>query len=717
MTISLICACKNRIDTLEISLRSWLLKKEITEIIIVDWSSDKSIFYLDKLDSRIKIVSVPNKKYFNLSQPLNLAASLATGDYIFKVDCDYILNPYYNFFENYLIDDNTFVSGNLNCKNYEFFDGNQYVIDKNNMSLNELTEYLNSYSQFFKNLSGLLFVSHKNFKKIGGFNENYRKYYGYEDTEMVHRLNLLNLKEVKLNFDHSIFHVPHSNDIRIKNHEGYDIEELENIKKSINYGDDNQKQYDAEYSMVFNHIEKSKKIVEWSDNYYIKPLTKWNIEKINEQNYYAYEILEKNPLENFPSVYYISLEESVERRENLERQFLEYQIRPQKILSKRYCESDDIITGKYLNQMSDGSIGCTVSHLKAIKKWYEETNEDYGFFCEDDLSLKTVKYWQFNWEEFIEKIPEDSKVVQLVIIRDGDIDFNIHKRNWDDWSVAAYILTREYAKIIIDRYCLDDNKFHLELPEGSQNMLIPLPENVLFETIPDVTYSIPLFVEDINLGTTFSYQDDKDVIDNQKRSHYNSHKNVLNYWKYKDNYLFYEYIQNPDNPQNNFNIGLWYYKQNHISPASSYFLRCCDRSEDKLLTYESLLFSYLCYKNQGYRDATAKTFLQHSICLLPNRLEAYYFLSKFYNERNQWQDAYVIASQGLILDEKESTSLKNDIGYPGKCGLLYEKSNAAWWWGKFEEAKSLLLEILNNYEISEEMRTTINQKLDTYSKN
>jgi hypothetical protein len=48
MTISLICACKNRNEPLQISLSSWLLKKEITEIIIVDWSSDEPLASLTK---------------------------------------------------------------------------------------------------------------------------------------------------------------------------------------------------------------------------------------------------------------------------------------------------------------------------------------------------------------------------------------------------------------------------------------------------------------------------------------------------------------------------------------------------------------------------------------------------------------------------------------------------------------------------------------------
>jgi len=36
MSVSLICACKNRIESLKISLSSWLLFEEITEIVIVD---------------------------------------------------------------------------------------------------------------------------------------------------------------------------------------------------------------------------------------------------------------------------------------------------------------------------------------------------------------------------------------------------------------------------------------------------------------------------------------------------------------------------------------------------------------------------------------------------------------------------------------------------------------------------------------------------------
>ena len=174
-----------------------------------------------------------------------------------------------------------------------------------------------------------------------------------------------------------------------------------------------------------------------------------------------------NKLENFPSVYFISLEESIDRRHNIETQFKNYNVVPIPIISKRYSESDDIVKGDHIHSMDPGTIGCAVSHLKAIKKWYEETDEEYAFFCEDDLSLETIKYWNFNWEEFLDSIPEDADCVQLLRLREGGnfSDFTIRKREWNDWSVTAYILTREYAAKIISEHCIG-NEYHLDIKEA-----------------------------------------------------------------------------------------------------------------------------------------------------------------------------------------------------------------------------------------------------------
>ena len=1035
-SITLICACKNRNQPLQIALTSWLLRPEITEIVLVDWDSDEALSSLTKLDYRIKVIRVQNQKYFNLPQPLNLAASIATGDYILKVDCDYIFNPYYNFFETYQIDETNFVSGKHDIKNYEVFDGEKYVVDKDNMSFFEIREYFNSCSHYFRPLNGLLFVSRHNFIKIGGYNDNIGKYYGYEDDEILHRFRVLGLQEKKLNYDYHLFHIPHQDKKRIENYEGYDSRQVEDIKNTL-YGDENTKQWDSEYILTMKHIEHNKKISTLTDEYYVRPQTQWNIQQIDEQNYCANQIM-NNKLENFPSVYYVSLEECKDRQDNIERQFAEYGITPTAILSKRFAESNDVVTGKYAYTLNEGTKGCVVSHLRAIKNWYENTDEDYGFFCEDDLSLETIQYWNFTWEEFIKKIPLDAECVQLLTIR-GDFEtFELRERQWNDWGATAYIITRDYVKMLINTYIRNDT-YHLEVPNSE---VMPLIENILFS---GKTYTAPLFVENIEFNSTFVGSDD-DVNDGQKRDHYYAHETVLNYWKgnlqekkipksksftvksrkpkskivdyfpyfnekeilefrinllkdYVDKFvivdanksftgkekpftcknalkelglwdenkiqvieldlhsddeviftdhdryfnhndhkkmivgsrermqrdallsivdqfdydtvfimsdcdeiinpehltyvpniirsnpnnifkiplvycegradlrLFYESNNNPvqwdcsmflatknqlkthtpneirsnfnisypisyigqydkygnfvryedmgwhfswmgdterkklkslsyshyghefdhivykkcsgklmeefienhkveegnigvsgqigtvmkkypqeslpqiifdlprvkefllpspstkneleellttysldtENPEHNFNLGVWYENQGHTAPALSYFLRSAERAadSDSTLAYESLIRGSYCYFKQGTRDESGRGMLWQAQMVLPNRPEAYFLLARYAAKKEWWQDCYTSCELGLLHCDFNLLPLKTDVEYPGKCGFLFQKAISGWWWGKVEESRSLLVEILNNYEISESNKETI----------
>ena len=231
-------------------------------------------------------------------------------------------------------------------------------------------------------------------------------------------------------------------------------------------------------------------------------------------------------LEEFPSVYYISLEESTERQKNIENQFKRYNINPKAIISKRFSECGDIIMGKYVYGLNDGTKGCAVSHLKAIKEWYENTDEDYAFFCEDDLSLETVQYWNFTWKEFIESLPEDAECVQLLYIRnDGKIpSLNLVEREFDNWAVTAYIIKRDYAKKIIDTYCIN-NSYKLELPNQE---LLPLVENLIYNL--GKVYSIPLFVENIKLKSTFTVDSNHDS-KLHSSTHEKSYIKIMELWE------------------------------------------------------------------------------------------------------------------------------------------------------------------------------------------
>ena len=749
MNVSIITACKNRRKALEISLRSWLMFEEVKEVIITDWSSDESINDLADLDSRVKIITVSDKEYFNQPQPLNLAASIATGDYILKFDVDHVLNPYYNFFETYSIDDNNFLSGSPDWESPEYADENGCAVaDPSNMSFDQIKEWCNVYSPYFKSLFGIIFVKKENFFKCGGFNENLGHYYGFEDEELQKRFEKLGLAHKKLNpAGTSIFHLPHSDIKRVENFKGNDtdIHVPEQIKNNLSqfYSGDALK-YQIEYVLPMYHVGKNKEVFSNPEHYYVPLKTKWNLKQLSDQTYSAEEKT-FNPLENFPPVYYVTLEESVDRQNLLESQFQKYGITPTAIKSKRFSESDDIITGKYLYQLTGPTQGCIVSHLKAIKKWYESEESDYAFFCEDDLSLKTVEHWNFTWEEFINLLPDDCECVQLMAVRGDFEDIKFRDRIWNDWSETAYIMTRDYAKKIIDSYCIGDS-FHLELKDLN---IMPIGENILFTNVGKV-YTFPLFTENVEIPTTDV--NDLELKDGQKPNHVYSSEHVYEWWKNngknKSIYdlmgkekikktfvilddeeievpvekteleeLIYQYSLNTEDPLNNFDIAYWYEKEDHTAPALSYYLRCAERAvdSDPDLAYEALIRGSYCYEKQGTRDGSSRSLLWQAQMFLPHRPEAYYLLARFSERREWWQDCYTTCDLALKQCDFDSVPLRTNVEYPGKHGILFLKGISGWWWGKGEESRILFKHILTNYELDERSYNLVHDRLKKVS--
>lgn len=223
-------------------------------------------------------------------------------------------------------------------------------------------------------------------------------------------------------------------------------------------------------------------------------------------------------LQGFPSVHYISTIDSVERRNLLNLKLDEHNIaNVTSHVFKRYEEGDYILNGELIDKMTGPGRGPLTSHLRTIKSWYYGTDEPYAFFCEDDISFDTVKYWNFTWEEFFNKLPEDWECVQLCWVREKYRNFSIEFRNrcWCDWSGCAYLISREYAKKVVENYYYDD-QFHLDIvgsdvehrPEWAK---IPVIETMIFSSVGRV-YGFPLFVEDVfNCYTTWRWGSGNEV--------------------------------------------------------------------------------------------------------------------------------------------------------------------------------------------------------------
>ena len=158
-----------------------------------------------------------------------------------------------------------------------------------------------------------------------------------------------------------------------------------------------------------------------------------------------------------------------------------------------------------------------------------------------------------------------------------------------------------------------------------------------------------------------------------------------------------EYINDTENPVTNLFLGEWYYKQKHFVAASSFFLRCAELSEDNLdLRYEGILKTHLCYSELKDRPYTVETLLKQAISFAPNRPEAYFFLSQFYENKQNHLDSYTYASIG-VSRYTECSKFLTDIPFPGIYALWLEKAVCAWWFGKPNEARNTYQYIIDNY--------------------
>ena len=240
-------------------------------------------------------------------------------------------------------------------------------------------------------------------------------------------------------------------------------------------------------------------------------------------------------LKNFGPVYYLNLDGQPERRQYMEEQFKYWQVENYERISAydgRDDDLSDIIKGRYPETMTSGEIGCTTSHLKAIKHWYETSDSPYAIIVEDDLDLQLARFWNFTWSDFVAKLPYDWDVVQLAIICTGNLHVQLHKRFVNDFSTAAYMITRHHAEKLLKHHVRGDK---YKLDNGVKPR--PVADDLIYNS--GNTFSIPLFLYKIALGSSI-HPEHIDVF------HRGSHDGLLNFWQQSGHDLTIDNLTNYD---------------------------------------------------------------------------------------------------------------------------------------------------------------------------
>jgi len=225
-------------------------------------------------------------------------------------------------------------------------------------------------------------------------------------------------------------------------------------------------------------------------------------------------------LKGLPPIYYLNLDEEPERMMYMEAQLKYWEIENYTRISA-YDGRDGrdlghILKGTYPDGMSSGEVGCTTSHLKAMKEFLK-TDAPCAIMMEDDCDIGTVVHWPFTWKDFFCKVPYDYDVIQLAIINPAQVHLQLHRRFVNDFSTACYMITRRHAQKLMELHVRGD-KYKIDngvKPRAVADDLIYNSGN---------TFAIPLFLYRIELGSSI-HKEHLDVF------HKSSYEGMWDFWR------------------------------------------------------------------------------------------------------------------------------------------------------------------------------------------
>lgn len=163
-------------------------------------------------------------------------------------------------------------------------------------------------------------------------------------------------------------------------------------------------------------------------------------------------------LKGIPHIYYINLEDRKDRREFMEEQFKKWGIEKVSRVNASEFLKDDIKTWESLVHFPHiipvhrrRSVCVSLSHLETIRRWLEETSEEYMIIMEDDTDISLIEHWHFDWQYFMDNIPYDWDAIQLMYNSDIRIYCFLHPKKLITWN-GPLLIRRSYAEKLLNLY-------------------------------------------------------------------------------------------------------------------------------------------------------------------------------------------------------------------------------------------------------------------------
>tara|TARA_Y100001963_G_scaffold156563_1_gene250481 strand:- start:908 stop:1558 length:651 start_codon:yes stop_codon:yes gene_type:complete len=174
-----------------------------------------------------------------------------------------------------------------------------------------------------------------------------------------------------------------------------------------------------------------------------------------------------------------------------------------------------------------------------------------------------------------------------------------------------------------------------------------------------------------------------------------------------------EYILDPDEPINSFELGYEYELKGQYASAMGYYLKCAELTDDDKLAYECLLRKAQCYNELPDRQAHVRNCCLLAVAILPGRPEAYHLLSVHYEKIGLWHESYSWAVIGQRLNGiAKGDTLNTYVNFPGFFVLPFQEAVALWWIGRFDESRAKFHELKESGELNDEYAGHVQWNID-----
>ena len=117
---------------------------------------------------------------------------------------------------------------------------------------------------------------------------------------------------------------------------------------------------------------------------------------------------------------------------------------------KMYDKFADSVDGlnfenEYPN-LSFSEIGCTLSHIKAIRMAYDK-GYNKALIIEDDLLFYLYPFWKNSIEDIAKKAPDNWSIIQLYSIKEEcnleEESFLKYNKKLECWGTSVYLINRK----------------------------------------------------------------------------------------------------------------------------------------------------------------------------------------------------------------------------------------------------------------------------------